>query len=59
MLAPEDGIVSNIQKAAQGGTYITVGSKTLYCSPERTIQAKVGDKVYAGDTLTNGVPNPL
>ena len=59
VLAPNDGTVSKIQDAAQGGTYVTVGDKTVYCSPARTLKVKVGDKVYAGDTLTNGVPNPL
>ena len=58
VLAPQDGTVSNIQKASQGGHYITVGNKTLYCSPDRTMKVKVGDKVSAGDVLTNGVPNP-
>jgi hypothetical protein len=59
VLAPVDGTVSKIQPAAQGGTYVTVGNKTLYCSPARTIKVKEGDKVYAGDVLTNGVPNPM
>lgn len=59
VLTPVDGTVSKIQPAAQGGTYITVGNKTLYCSPARTVKVKEGDKVYAGDMLTNGVPNPM
>lgn len=59
VLAPEDGTVSMIKPAAQGGTYVTVGNKTLYCNPYRTVKVKVGDKVYAGDVLTNGVPNPM
>jgi hypothetical protein len=59
VLAPEDGTVSMIKPAAQGGTYVTVGNKTLYCNPYRTVKVKVGDKVYAGDSLTNGVPNPM
>lgn len=59
VLAPIDGTVSKIQPAAQGGTYVTVGNKTLYCSPYRTIKVKEGDKVYAGDVLTNGIPNPM
>lgn len=58
VLAPIDGIVSSIRPAAQGGNYITVGAQTIYCSPERTFKVKTGDKVYAGDVLTNGVPNP-
>lgn len=59
VLAPADGTVSDVRKAAQGGTYITIGTNTVYCSPARTINVKPGDKVYAGDMLTNGVPNPL
>lgn len=59
VLAPEDGTVTMIKPAAQGGTYVTVGTKTLYCSPYRSMKVKVGDKVYAGDVLTNGVPNPM
>lgn len=59
VLAPIDGTVSKIQPAAQGGTYVTIGNKTLYCSPYRTMKVKEGDKVYAGDVLTNGIPNPM
>lgn len=58
VLTPVDGTVTNIQAAPQGGSYITVGGSTVYASPARTIKVKVGDKVYAGDVLTNGVPNP-
>ena len=58
VLAPVDGIVTSIRPAAQGGNYITVGAQTLYCNPNRTFRVKVGDKVTAGDVLTNGVPNP-
>ena len=58
VLSPVDGTVLNIRPAPQGGNYITVGSQTLYCAPERTFKVKVGDKVSAGDVLTNGVPNP-
>lgn len=58
VLSPVDGTVTSIRPAAQGGNYITVGNETLYCKPERTFKVKAGDKVYAGDVLTNGVPNP-
>lgn len=58
VLAPMDGMVTSIKPAAQGGNYITVGTQTIYCSPDRTFKVKPGDKVYAGDVLTNGVPNP-
>jgi len=59
VLAPQDGTITEIRPAPQGGTYVTVGNKTLYCSPYRTMKVKVGDQVYAGDVLTNGVPNPM
>ena len=58
MLAPEDGVVSAIQKAPQGGVYITVGTKTVYANADRTLKVHQGDKVEAGDVLTNGVPSP-
>lgn len=58
VLSPVDGVVSSIRPAPQGGNYITVGAQTMYCAPERTFKIKVGDKVSAGDVLTNGVPNP-
>lgn len=58
VLSPVDGLVTSIKPAAQGGSYITVGSQTLYCAPERSFKVRVGDRVVAGDALTNGVPNP-
>ena len=58
VLSPVDGIVTNITPASQGGNYITIGSKTVYASPARTVKVKAGDKMFAGDVLTNGVPNP-
>ena len=58
VLSPIDGTVSAIKPAPQGGNYITVGQQTIYSSPARRVTVKVGDRVTAGDTLTNGVPNP-
>ena len=58
VLSPTDGVVSGIKVAPQGGTYVTVGTSQVYCSPERTVKVKTGDKVTAGDMLTNGVPAP-
>ena len=31
----------------------------MYSPVARTVTAKVGDVVEAGDMLTNGVPNPM
>ena len=58
VLSEHDGVVGAVKKAPQGGTYINVGTETIYASPERTVTVKPGDKIYAGDVLTNGVPNP-
>lgn len=59
VLASTDGMITSIKPAAQGGTYITINNQQVYSSPARTLKVKVGDKVYAGDALTNGVPNPM
>lgn len=58
VLAPIDGIVSGIKKAPQGGSYISIGDQQIYAPEARTVSIKPGAKVYAGDLLTNGVPNP-
>lgn len=58
VLTPQDGTVGSVKAAPQGGTYISINGETIYASPERTVKVKPGDKVYAGDVLTNGVPNP-
>jgi len=58
VLSTVDGTVGAIRPAPQGGNYITVGTQTIYTAPERTFIVKPGDKVSAGDALTNGVPNP-
>ena len=59
VLATVDGRVTDIRMAPHGGHFITVGSTTVYSPVARTVTAKVGDVVEAGDMLTNGVPNPM
>lgn len=59
VLSSVDGRVTQIRKAPQGGHFITVGTTTMYSPVARTVTAKVGDVVEAGDMLTNGVPNPM
>lgn len=59
VLSKVDGKVTSITKAPQGGHYITVGTTPVYSPAARTVKVKVGDSVYAGDMLTNGVPNPM
>lgn len=58
VLAPEHGTVTKIEKAPQGGHFVTIADHKLYSAPELTVTAKVGQKFEAGDALTNGVPHP-
>ena len=58
LLSQVDGMVTGIRKAPQGGHYISVGTQTLYAPADREPTVKIGDKVEAGDMLTDGVPNP-
>lgn len=57
-LAQLDGKVEEIEDAPQGGQYVTVGGQQHYVSPQAKVEVNVGDVVEAGDSLTNGVPNP-
>lgn len=58
VLAPHAGVVTKIEKAPQGGHYITVGAEKLYVRPELSVTAHAGMHVEHGDALTDGVPNP-
>lgn len=53
-----DGRVSSIEPAPQGGMYITIGDTKSWMPVGQTAKVKVGDEVEAGDTLSNGLPNP-
>lgn len=57
-LANHDGEVSKIDAAPQGGHYVWVGETRHYAPPDLKVIATVGQKVEAGDVLTNGVPKP-
>lgn len=60
--ATEDGRVSKIEKAPQGGSYIYINGVRHYVGQQHgeevPITVKVGDTVEAGDVLTEGIPNP-
>lgn len=58
ILAPEDGLVTAVQQAPQGGTYVFVGSKQNYVPAGVNLTVKKGDKVEAGDMLSEGTPHP-
>ena len=57
-VAQEEGVVSSIRDAAQGGSYIEIGDKEHYVPPNYPILVKPGDKVEAGDQLAEGLIDP-
>jgi DNA-directed RNA polymerase subunit beta' len=58
-LAEEDGVVNAIDDAPQGGRFITVGKTRHYAHSDLDPVVKVGDRVEAGDSLTDGLPHPV
>jgi DNA-directed RNA polymerase subunit beta' len=58
-LAQNNGTVTHISRAPQGGHDINVSGTSHYVPPSRGIRVSVGDRVSPGDTLTNGVPSPV
>lgn len=57
-VAEADGTVEKIEEAPQGGTYITVGGERHFALPGFQPLVKVGQKVEAGDVLSDGLVNP-
>ncbi len=57
-LAQEDGMVTGIEDAPQGGKYITVGKTKHYAHQNLNPTVAVGTHVDAGDDLTDGIPHP-
>jgi hypothetical protein len=57
-LAEHDGQVARIDGAPQGGRYVWVGETRHYVPPNLEVTAHVGQKVEAGDQLSDGVPKP-
>jgi hypothetical protein len=53
-----DGTVDKIEEAPQGGTYITVGSERHFALPGFAPTVKVGQRVEAGDVMSDGLVNP-
>lgn len=54
-VAEEDGKVSSIEEAGQGGYYVTVGSHRHYVPSGHEVTVKEGDTVEAGDALAEGL----
>lgn len=57
-LAAKDGQISRIAKAPQGGHFVHIGETKHYVTPELRVTVEKGDKVAAGDTLSEGIPKP-
>jgi hypothetical protein len=58
VLADHDGTVTKIDKAPQGGHYVFVGANSHYVAPAHKVAVGVGQSMYAGDLLSDGVPKP-
>lgn len=57
-LASEDGLVTAVQAAPAGGWNVSIDGKVNYVPAGRNVIVKPGERVYAGDMLSDGTPNP-
>ena len=53
-----DGTVTSVQEAPAGGYNVKVDNEEYYVPKGREVLVKPGEKVYAGDMLSDGTPNP-
>lgn len=53
-----DGKVDSVSEAPQGGHYVTVHGEQHYVAQGQDVTVKPGQQVEAGDTLSEGIPNP-
>ena len=54
----ENGFVSKIEKAPQGGSYVFIGSKKYHIPPKSRIIVKSGQSIHKGDALSSGIITP-
>lgn len=54
----EDGIVSAVSPAPAGGYNVSINGKQHYVPEGMNVSVKRGDRVEAGDVLSEGIPNP-
>ena len=57
-VSERDGMVEKIEDAPQGGKFVTVNGEQHFVLPGFEPSVKVGDKVEAGDQLSDGLVNP-
>ena len=53
-----DGTVGAIADAPAGGKFVTINGQQHYVAGGFGVKVKPGDKVEAGDVISEGVPNP-
>lgn len=56
--ATVDGTVQRVEPAPAGGHYVTIDGERHYVAEGYGLKVKRGDKVEAGDVLSDGTPNP-
>ena len=54
-VSPEDGVVTKVENAPQGGYNVYVNQEKVYAPFSQTLLVKPGSKLEAGDPLTDGV----
>lgn len=57
-IAELDGVVGDITPAPQGGQYIMVGDTRHFVPDGAAVTVKTGQRVDAGDILSEGIPHP-
>lgn len=57
VISEVSGEVTKIEQSPAGGQNVFIGRKKYYIPPTRQLQVKLGDKIKAGDPLTDGILN--
>lgn len=58
VLSDKDGKVTDVKPAPQGGSYVAVENQQHYIPPDQHVTVTVGQPLFAGDTLSDGIPRP-
>ena len=54
----DNGFITKIEDAPQGGKFIFIGSKKYHIPPKTKIAVKSGQSVHKGDPLSSGIVTP-
>ncbi len=58
VVSNENGFVTKIEDAPQGGKYIFIGSKKYHVPPKTKVIVKSGQSIHKGDALSSGIVTP-